>query len=149
MRESIRQAPPLGRRSKNALYGAFTAVGILGGMFARDVIETAGTRADGASPVAPQGEEDTRPIEVEVHAVVEFPTPTVTPEPTATVAVTPRATKVPIDYCSTPAPGEACRVPAPTPLAPTPFPDCNLMSSEDAGAICIWPTSTPTGGERQ
>lgn len=136
MREQYRPEPT---RSRKPLYGAFTAIGIVGGLLARDAIETTGRPITATQPQAYEAPAPIYPTIV-VHSVIEFPTPTPTPEPT--VVPTRIATKVADDFCSTPEPGTVCRIPPPPPPTPTPYPNCeiSIATPENSNDLCAWPT---------
>ena len=130
-------------RRNTPLFAAFTAAGVLGGLFAREVIDGPGQQAR-TIPAYEQPAGEREPIEVEVYSVVEFPTATTVPSPTPTPKRTPTP-GTPIEFCSTPQPGEACRIPPPPPPTPTPYPDCEtaLATPDNANDICVW-RATPS-----
>jgi hypothetical protein len=144
MKAVVPPRPPPGNRG--ALWVLFWTVGLLMGLFARDVVDgPAPLRPAGAQPATAAGltSGDARAapaldyaatIAADVHdALFPSPTATATPAPTATPALTPAAA-----FCRDPAPGTVCRVPFPPPPTPTPFPDCAEMARLAPGDWCVW-----------
>ena len=122
----------------------FTMLGLLAGLFVREIVHTAGGGAAAetlpsraAPPPAPAGPAD--PVEVSVRAVLELPSPTPTEPPTPTIAPTVSDPPPPGPVtCGVSAQetGSVCRMPPPTP-SPTPtLPTC-WSAEAVAGRLCV------------
>lgn len=127
MKENYQTKPQ--PKSRDGLFVAFTCLGLAGGLFARDVLDTT------EAPIQPVEAEQPQPIELTV--VVEWPTPT--PKPTNTPTPLPIPTPR-VDFCDTPVPGQQCRIPEPPEPTPTPEPPCEVQMATpyNAGDKCIW-----------
>ena len=127
-------------RPKSALYIGFTAIGVLGGLFARDAIDI--NKESIASPNTPitRSYDPEQPIyEATIAADIHkklFPSPTVTntPYPTATGTADPANDR---SFCRDDSKeGDVCKVPHPPPPTPTPYPDCT-STDLSPGDWCI------------
>ncbi|HEY7036015.1 MAG TPA: hypothetical protein VH482_32075 [Thermomicrobiales bacterium] len=141
--------------NRGAFWVLFWTVGLLMGLFARAIIDgpsdtglanaAAGNRA-AAGDLAAAAEAPT--MQVNVRAVLELPSPTVTntPQPTATSSPDPASG---LDFCANADPGKLCKVPFPAPPTPTPYPSCANMDQLTPGDWCVWPTQEPAVASRQ
>jgi hypothetical protein len=141
-------------RSSRPLFLLFSCLGILMGLFVRELIDNAGDAVGPAERVIAAGgvadETALGPAPtfvVQVNAVLSLPTET--PAPTET----PRSTATPdrdpaLDFCgAVPATdGTICRMPMPTATATATLPACYSPEAE-AGKLCqyrLTPTPEPT-----
>jgi hypothetical protein len=134
--------------NRGALWVLFWTIGLLMGLFARAIIDGPGDTGltnvpsgNAAGAVAAAAEAPT--MQVNVHAVLELPSPTATdtPGPTATSSPDPAAS---LNFCTNAEPGKLCKVPFPSPPTPTPYPSCTDMDRLTPGDWCIWPTEAPS-----
>lgn len=132
--------------NRGALWVLFWSIGILMGLFVRDVVDGGGSSHDSSSGAPGSSRslsaQPTSPQAILVTAIVAFPTATATATPQPTTEATPD-----VDMCGTATPGTICRIPPPTPLPPTPYPSCVKMDELAAGDWCTWPTVTVHASE--
>lgn len=127
---------------KYPLWTLFWAIGILMGLFARELIDgpnevNTPKGMDQQSVSSTRQSQPSSTMVVQVRAVLELPTATATSPPTPTE--TPVQQAMPY-FCATPEAGKLCRVPYPPPPTPTPYPSCTQMHRLEPGSWCIWPT---------
>lgn len=144
-----------GEKSRSGLYVAFTAVGILGGLFAREVIDGPGNLdpSSGASAIVREFDPPTPGPIYEATTAAEIynmlhPTPTETPTPKPTATETPDPMQG-LNFCATDTPdGEMCKVPYPPPPTTTPYPDCPdvIATPTNAGEWCLFQAASPVAG---
>jgi hypothetical protein len=144
-------------RSTRPLFVLFSCLGILMGLFAREMIDSAGEAVGPAERVVAAGRSDAESgenaadpastIVVQVNAVLSLPTetpaPTETPRPSATAT-----REAALDFCgAVPAEeGAVCRMPNPTATATATLPACFSPQAVD-GHLCqyrLTPTPEPS-----
>lgn len=144
-------------RGKGALYVAFTAAGILGGLFTRDIIDGPGSSTSSlSSSVGSYGREAPAPTQAPLYEATIAADIYNLLHPTATATSTPRATETPTPdpladrtFCGdSTTDGDVCKVPYPPPETPTPYPECPevIATPSNAGDWCVYRAATPGGG---
>jgi hypothetical protein len=77
-----------------------------------------------------------------VNVNVTILEPTAVPTEIPTLYPTSKARSDRVNVCGTATPGAVCEWPQPTPLPPTPYPSCSVVTK--GGTLCQWPSRVTT-----